>query len=290
MTAVANPLTAARGGILARSRLRITPDLVTLWIALAWLVVVLIAAVVPQAFSTADPTALDPAGAMRAPGVAGHPFGTDHFGRDIATLLAYGARTAMVIGISATVVGFVIGTLLGLVAGYAGGWVDMIVGRFIDMLMCFPGVLLAMIIAAGLGASMQNLIVAVGISAVPGFARIMRGQAMTVRSRLFIEAADSVGFGPWRILWRHLLPNALAPSIVMATVTVGVSIVAAASLSFLGLGARADVPDWGELLALGQPYLASAWWITTFPGIVLTLTVIAVSLAGDWLRDRFNVD
>ncbi|OCG76441.1 ABC transporter permease [Microbacterium sediminis] len=273
-----------------RRRRKVGPDLIVLSAALLWLAVVLVAAIVPAVFSSGDPTALDPAMALRAPGVDGFLLGSDHYGRDIVTLLAYGARMAVVIGLTATALGFAIGTLLGLVAGYAGGWLDMVIGRFIDMLMCFPGVLLAMIIAAGLGASTNNLIIAVGISAVPGFARVMRGQAMTVRSRLFIEAADSVGFSPWRILWRHMLPNALAPSVVMATVTVGTSIVAAASLSFLGLGVRSEIPDWGQLLALGQPYLSSAWWITTFPGIVLTLTVIAVSLAGDWLRDRFDVE
>lgn len=273
-----------------RKRRRFGPDLLVLAGALLWLAVVLVAAIVPAVFSSGDPTALNPAMALRAPGAEGFLLGSDHYGRDIVTLLAYGARMAVVIGLTATALGFAIGTLLGLIAGYAGGWLDMVIGRFIDMLMCFPGVLLAMIIAAGLGASTTNLIIAVGISAVPGFARVMRGQAMTVRSRLFIEAADSVGFSPWRILWRHMLPNALAPSVVMATVTVGTSIVAAASLSFLGLGVRSEIPDWGQLLALGQPYLSSAWWITTFPGIVLTLTVIAVSLAGDWLRDRFDVE
>lgn len=273
-----------------RRRPRFGPDVIVLGAALVWLAVVLLAAIAPGVFSSGDPTALDPAQALRAPGVDGFLLGSDHYGRDIVTLLAYGARMAVIIGLTATALGFAVGTLLGLVAGYAGGAVDMVIGRFIDMLMCFPGVLLAMIIAAGLGASTNNLIIAVGIAAVPGFARVMRGQAMTVRSRLFIEAADSVGFSPWRILWRHLLPNSLAPSVVMATVTVGTSIVAAASLSFLGLGVRSDIPDWGQLLALGQPYLSSAWWITTFPGIVLTLTVIAVSLAGDWLRDRFDVE
>lgn len=274
----------ARGGLS-----RLTVNGAVLAVALAWMAVVVVAALVPGLLARADPTALDPTKALAAPS-GDLPLGADHYGRSIAVLLVHGARTALVIGLFATVLGFVVGGTIGLLTGYVGGWVDMVVGRVMDMFMAFPGVLLALVVTAALGASTTNLVVAVGISVVPGFYRVMRGQVMSVRSRLFVEAARSVGFSPARILVRHVLPNALAPVLVLATVTVGTSIVLGASLSFLGLGPRTEVPDWGQLLAMGQPYLANAWWISTFPGLALTLTVIAVSLVGDWLRDRLDTD
>ncbi|WP_154794128.1 ABC transporter permease [Occultella kanbiaonis] len=260
-----------------------------LYASLAWMAVVVLAALIPGVLATEDPTVLDPARALQPPG-AGTPLGTEQYGRSVATLLVHGARSAMIIGLCATAFGMLVGSVLGLIAGYLGGWVDMVIGRFIDMLMCFPGVLLALIIAAALGSTTTNLILAVGIATVPGFARVMRGQVLTVRGHLYVEAARSNGFSPTRTVFRHILPNALAPSVVMATVSIGVAIVVAASLSFLGLGPRTEVPDWGQLLSLGQPYLANSWWISTFPGITLTLTVIAVSLLGDWLRDRLDVE
>ncbi|WP_159619739.1 ABC transporter permease [Ruania rhizosphaerae] len=268
---------------------RLSTSRVTFAVAVVWLAIVAAAALIPGLLGPGDPAALDPSQVLTAPGEQAL-LGTDHYGRSVLTLLVHGARTALVIGLAATALGLVLGGWFGLLAGYLGGWVDMLVGRVVDMLMCFPGVLLALVIASGLGASTTNLIIAVGISAAPGFARVMRGQVLSVRSRLYVEAARSMGFGSGRIIVCHVLPNALAPSAVLATVTVGTSIVAAASLSFLGLGVRSDVPDWGQLLSMGQPYLASAWWISTFPGVVLTLTVIAVSLVGDWLRDRMDSD
>lgn len=257
-------------------------------IALLWILAVLMAAVVPGLLAPDDPTRLRADRVLQAPGAT--PLGTDQYGRSVLTLLVHGAGTAMLIGLLSTLVAVVIGGALGLVAGYAGGVPDMLIGRLVDMLMCFPGVLLALVIATALGPTTTNLIIAVGIAAVPSFARVMRGQVLSVRSRLFVEAARSNGFGQTRILLRHVLPNSLTPIVVLATVSVGTAIVVAASLSFLGLGPKSDVPDWGQLLATGQPYLSSAWWISTFAGLALTLTVIAISLLGDWLRDRMDTD
>lgn len=262
---------------------------VTLGVSLAWMALILVAAAVPGLLTGDDPTALAPSRALQGPG-EGTLLGTDLYGRSVLTLLLHGARSAMIIGLFATLFGVLVGGLLGLVAGYFGGWTDMVIGRLVDVLMCFPGVLLALVIASALGATTTNLILAVGIATVPAFCRVMRGQVMSVRNRLFVEAARSNGFRQSRIVFRHILPNSLAPIVVMATVSVGTAIVVAASLSFLGLGPRTDIPDWGQLLAVGQPYLSGAWWISTFPGITLTVTVIAVSLAGDWLRDRLDVD
>ena len=288
--AVDPPVLADAGPVRRRmGRRTFSVNNVTLGVSMAWMAVILVAAISPGLLSGDDPTVLQPARALQAPG-EGTLLGTDHYGRSVFTLLHHGARSAMVIGHLATLFGVVVGGLLGLVAGYFGGWVDMVIGRLIDILMCFPGVLLALVIASALGATTTNLILAVGIATVPGFARVMRGQVMSVRGKLFVEAARSNGFRPGRIVFRHILPNSLAPIVVMATVSVGTAIVVAASLSYLGLGPRMDIPDWGQLLAMGQPYLSGAWWISTFPGITLTLTVIAVSLAGDWLRDRLDVD
>lgn len=275
-----------------RRRMRRPPlsvTTVTLTVSLVWMGVVLVSALIPGVLTSDDPAALQPTRVLQAPGT-GTLLGTDHYGRSVATMLVYGARSAMTIGLLATLLGMLVGGTLGLVAGYLGGWVDMLIGRLVDILMCFPGVLLALIIASALGATTGNLIIAVGIATIPGFCRVMRGQVMTVRSRLFVEAARSSGFRSSRIVFRHILPNAVAPAVVLATVSIGTAIVVAASLSFLGLGPRTDIPDWGQLLAMGQPYLANAWWVTTFPGITLTFTVIAVSLVGDWLRDRLDVD
>lgn len=271
------------------SRSRFSVNNITLGISLAWLSVVGVAALLPGVLTSDDPTALQPSRALQGPGEDA-VLGTDLYGRSVFTLLLHGARSALTIGLAATLFGALVGGLIGLISGYFGGWVDMLIGRLIDVLMCFPGVLLALIIATALGATTGNLILAVGIATVPAFARVMRGQVMSVRGKLYVEAARSSGFRPGRIVLRHILPNSLAPIVVMATVSVGTAIVVAASLSFLGLGPQTDIPDWGQLLSIGQPYLSTAWWISTFPGITLTVTVIAVSLLGDWLRDRLDVD
>lgn len=154
--------------------------------------------------------------------------------------------------------------------------------------MAFPGVLMALIIAAALGPTTTNLVLAVGIAAIPQFARVMRSQTMAVRGRLYVEAARATGLSQGRIILRHILPNAIAPIVVLATLTIGVAIVLAASLSFLGLGPHKDIPDWGQLLAMGQPYLSSAWWMSTFAGLAVTITVISISVLGDSLSDKFE--
>lgn len=288
MTAQAAPLrpVAVSAG---RSRWRaVSGSTVVTALAVGWLVVVVVSGLLPGLIAADDPTQVHAERALQAPGET--PLGTDQYGRSIATLLVHGAGTALTIGLQATVVGLVVGSLIGLLAGYVGGIVDLLIGRVVDVLMCFPGVLLALVITVALGPTRDNLVLAVGIATIPAFARVMRGQVLAVRGRLYVEAARSVGLSGSRILLHHVLPNATAPVVVLATVSVGTAIVAAASLSFLGLGPQSEVPDWGQLLATGQPYLANAWWISTFPGLVLTATVIAVSLLGDWLRDRLDLE
>lgn len=260
-------------------------------VAAASLVVAVVAAfaLVPGAIAPGDPTETD-AGAVLLPPGEGGLLGTDQYGRSIAALIVHGARVALAIGLLSVALAVVVGGLLGLVAGYFGGTTDTLISRVLDVMMCFPGILLALVIAAALGSSVRNLVLAVAAAFVPVFARVLRGQVMAVRGRLFVTAARSVGIRSRRILWRHVLPNAMAPVVVLATVSVGTSVVLAASLSFIGVGPRTTVPDWGQLLSTGQPYLGRAWWISTFPGVVITLTVIAISLLGDRLRDWLEAE
>lgn len=254
--------------------------------AILWIALIVLASLFPGLLAHGDVGGLHADRVLQRPGST--LLGTDQYGRSVAGLLVYGARGALVIGAAATFLALVLGGIIGLVGGYAGGVVDMIIGRLLDVLLCFPGVLLALIITVALGPTTGNLILGVGISAAPSFARVMRGQVMSVRSRLYVQAARSVGFRPSRLLFRHVLPNAITPVVVLATVSIGTAIVASASLSFLGLGPKHDIPDWGQLLAEGQPYLGTAWWMSTFAGLVITCTVIAVSLLGDWVRDRMD--
>lgn len=256
------------------------------WVAAAWILVVVIAGLVPGLLVSGDPAEAQADRVLQAPGET--MLGADQYGRSVLALLVHGARSAVLIGLGATTLALLVGTTLGLFAGYAGGWLDMVIGRLVDVLMSFPGVLLALVIAAALGPTTTNLVIAVGIAAVPQFARVMRSQTMTVRDRLYVEAARASGYSQPRIILRHILPNAIGPIVVLATLTIGVAIVLAASLSFLGLGPHQDLPDWGQLLAQGQPYLESAWWMSTFSGLAITLTVICLSVLGDALSDKFE--
>ena len=269
-----------------RRRRRTSVNTVIAWIAGLWIAVVVVAALIPGVLASGDVAAMNPQAVLQPPGET--PLGTDQYGRSVLGLLVHGARTAVMIGLTSTAIALVIGTTTGLVAGYMGGWVDMVVGRLVDILMSFPGVLMALIIAAALGPTIPNLILAVGIAAIPQFARVMRSQTMSVRDRLYVEAARASGFSQIRIITRHIVPNAIAPIVVLGTLTVGIAIVLAASLSYLGLGPLQEMPDWGQLLAQGQPYLASAWWMSTFSGLAITITVISISILGDALSDKFE--
>lgn len=279
--ALARPREPAR-----RPRRRRPP--VVLGVAAAWGAVVLVCCLVPQLLAPGDPLALHTDRVLQAPG-EGALLGTDQFGRSVLGLLVHGARQSVLIGVTSMLLSVLLGGGLGLLAGYVGGKVDLLVGRLIDVLMCFPGILLALIIAAALGPSTRNVVIAVGIGHAPAFARVMRGQVMSIRSRPYIEAARATGLSHRQIVGRHILPNSMAPLVVLATIEVGSAIVSAASLSFLGAGSSAGVPDWGRTISDGQPYLSGAWWITTSSGLALTLTVISLSLFGDWLRDRLDI-
>lgn len=256
-------------------------------LAIAFLALVAGWALVPRLFASGSPTAVNPVAALQGPSGA-YPLGTDQYGRSIYTELVYGARPALEVGLACTLLGGVVGSAIGIIGGYLGGWVDMLVMRLIDILLALPGLFLALIFIAALPRTLPNEILAISVSFVPIFARVLRGQALQVRSRRFIDAAVVTGVRRRAILWRHVVPNCLAPASVLAAVNIGVAIVVAASLNFLGLGPSEGVLDWGALIASGQGYINQDWWISVFPGVTVALLVISVSIIGDRLRDAME--
>ena len=217
-----------------------------------------------------------------------HPLGTDELGRDVLSRIVYGARVTLTIGICAVLVGAVIGLAIGIVAGYFGGWTDRVLMRLVDIQLAFPLVLFALLVVAALGPSLMNLIIVLGLTSWTNYARIVRGQVLGLREREFILSARAAGSGPMRTMVRHILPNVVTPALVVGTLELARVIVMDAALSFLGLGVQPPSPSWGRMLADGRTYINTAWWVVTFPGIAIALTVLSVNLMGDWLRDYFD--
>ncbi|NUU61811.1 ABC transporter permease [Paenibacillus agri] len=244
-------------------------------------------ALVPGWIAPYSPTEMNGAAILQAPG-GSHLLGTDYFGRDILTLVIYGSRDALIIGISAVLLGGGIGALIGAIAGYSGGFIDAVLMRLIDTLMTIPGILLALTVSAVLGPSKFNLIIAVSISIIPSFARVLRGQVLTIKNRTFIEAARSIGTSHLRILFSHIAPHAFSSLLVMGTIGVGSAILMGSGLSFLGLGSSEEIPDWGSLLSEGRSYISMAWWIATFPGLAITLLVVSINFLGDELQSAIG--
>jgi peptide/nickel transport system permease protein len=234
-----------------------------------------------------DPSAQVWERALGAPSVA-HWLGTDEFGRDVLTRIVYGGRISLAVGFLAVAIAAGVGVPLGLVSGYAGGRLDVAIMRVMDVLLAFPAILLALAIVGALGPGVRNAIIAVGVVAIPAFARVVRGATLVVRAQEYVDAARALGAGTARIAARHVLPNAAAPVIVQATLGVGTAILASAGLSFLGLGAQPPTPDWGGMLASGREFMLQAWWIATFPGLAIMATVLGFNLVGDALRDALD--
>jgi peptide/nickel transport system permease protein len=219
---------------------------------------------------------------------ANHPLGTDQFARDVFSRLLYGARISLTIGFVAVGISVTIGTLLGAIAGFLGGWVDSAIMRFVDMVISFPRLVLLIMIIALFEPSIFLIIAVLGLTLWPGTARIVRGEVLSLKEREFVQAAEALGYSKRRIISRHLIPNALGPVIVAATLGIGNTIVIEAGLSFLGLGVQPPTPSWGTMVADGRNNLLDAWWLATFPGLAIVFTVLAFNLVGDGLRDALD--
>jgi len=217
-----------------------------------------------------------------------HLMGTDRFGRDIFSRVLFAGQTSLPIGIVSVAIGVLFGVSVGLLAGFYGGWVDAISMRIVDLLLAFPGILLALAIIAILGGSLTNLMIAVGIAAIPDYVRITRGTVLSVKEREFILAARVIGCRGPGIMLRHILPNVVAPLIVLATLGMAAAIITGSALSFLGLGIKPPTPEWGNMLADGREFLQHAPWVAFFPGAAIMLTVLSINLLGDGLRDALD--
>jgi len=252
--------------------------------ALVILVLIIASAMLAPLLPMADPIQVDSPHALYSPG-SPYLFGSDQYGRDVFSRVIYGGRISLLVGPIAVIIALVPGVAVGLIAGYYGRWVDTLLMRIIDVMLAFPGILLALGVVAVLGPSLTSLMIAVGISTIPTYARLTRASVLTARENLYVDAARVVGAPDLEILLRHILPNVVAPIIVISTLGVGAAILVAATLSFLGLGSQPPTPEWGRMLSEGRQYLREQWWIATFPGLAIMLTVLALNVLGDGLRD-----
>lgn len=259
-----------------RARLRRLIARPTLLIALVWLALVVVAAVAPWVLAPGDPLSGVPADRLQPPSVA-HWFGTDQLGRDVYTRVVHGTALSLQAAGIAVAVGLAVGTLLGLLAGFLGRWIDAGVMRFADVLLAIPSLLLSLAIITALGFGTVNVAIAVGVASVASVSRVMRSEVLRVRTSVYVDAAHASGDRWSRVLFRHVLPNSAGPVLVLATLEFATAILAVSSLSFLGYGAQPPTPEWGALVAGGRDFLRNAWWLTTLPGLVIAITVLAAN-------------
>lgn len=217
-----------------------------------------------------------------------HPLGTDNLGRDVLSRIIYGSQVSLLVGICAVFVAGTIGVVLGLSAGYYGGWVDRIIMRIVDAFLAIPNILFMLVILSVLGPGLITLIFVLGFTGWVKYARVIRGEVLSVKERDYVRSARSVGASDVWIIAKHILPNVISSFIVISTLSVATTIIAEASLSFLGLGIQPPTVSWGGMLSDGRQYLATSWWVATFPGIAITLTVLGIIFVGDWLRDMLD--
>ena len=254
-------------------------------IGLVIMVMFVLAAALADGICRFSPLTVDSAHALSAPNVQ-HWMGTDSFGRDVWSRIIHGARISLAVGIGSTALGSSIGVMIGLASGYLSGWVDLVCQRVIDILQALPLLVLALVMSAALGPSLPNTIIAIAIPLIPTVARVIRANTLALRELAFVEAARSIGMSEMRIALRHVLPNTLAPLIVLATAQLGAAILTEASLSFLGLGIPEPYPSWGRMLSeSAAEYVRTAPWLVIFPGVAISLAVFGTNLLGDALRD-----
>ncbi len=248
-------------------------------------VAALAAAIAAPVLAPHDPVASDFAASLKPPGTPGHPLGTDQLGRDLLSRVLYGARIALFIGFCTVIVTAVVGGLVGLFAGFFGGWPGSVLMRVADVQLSFPFILLALTINAIVGLGLRNIIISLSAAGWVVYARVVRGQVLSVRQREFVQAAQALGVGRGRLLFRHVLPNVAPSVIILASLQFSQFVVAEAAISFLGFGVQPPTPAWGSMLSESRDFLYVAWWLAAFPGAALALTALGVNLLGDWLRD-----
>lgn len=251
----------------------------TLFILFLCIIAIAAPAIVPY-----NPIKIAPRDSLQPPS-SDHFFGTDTMGRDVFSRVIYGARYSLLLGLVAVAISGTLGTLLGLVSGYFGGRVDSLIMRIVDVGLAFPSILLALLIIAVIGSGLTSVTIAIGVSATPAFARLVRGCVLAVKETPFVEAARAIGASQSRILFRHVLPEVFAPVLTMATLRLAGAIFSASSLSFLGFGAQPPTPEWGAIVSAARHQLRAAWWISTFSGLAIMLTVLSINVLGDGLRD-----
>ena len=256
-------------------------------IGLAILMLLILSALFSDILTPYEFDKINPIKALRPPSLE-HPMGTDAFGRDQLTRIMHGGKVSLQVGMISVLIGGTFGILMGAIAGFFGGWIDEIVSRFIDIMLAFPSILLALAVVSVLGPDLYNLMIAVGISSIPAFARLVRSAVLSIKENDYIVAARSLGLTRARIVIVHIIPNIFASILVFATLEVATAILAGASLNFLGMGAKPPTPEWGLLLAESRDFFRRAWWLATFPGIAIMVTVISINLLGDGLRDTFD--
>ncbi|MBK8021762.1 MAG: ABC transporter permease [Chloroflexi bacterium] len=256
-------------------------------VAVAVMVLVILLSAGAPYLTTSDPVGRDAPNRLLPPSPT-NPMGTDELGRDVLTRVLYGGQISLQIGFLSVLLSVVIGVPLGLISGYAGGRVDNLIMRFMDLILAFPGLILAIWLVGLLGSSVTNVILAITVFSLPTYARLTRGATLSLQNAEYVVAAYSIGATPLRIVMYHIFPNIFGSLIVVATLSFSGAIVTGASLSFLGLGVRPPTPEWGALLAAGRSYMRNAWWISFFPGIVITVVVLALNIVGDGIRDALD--
>lgn len=256
-------------------------------VSLGLIILIIGVAILAPVISPYEPNEINLGASLQAPS-SQHLLGTDRMGRDILTRIIYGTRISLLVGVIAVGISGLLGVVFGTLAGYYGGYVDGVIMRIVDVLLAFPSILLAIALVAVLGASLFNIMLAIGVVNWVGYARVVRGEFLSLKNKEFVGAARAMGASTFRIIFKHMLPNCIAPIIVMATLGMAGAIITESSLSFLGLGVQPPTPSWGEMLNTGRQIIRQAWWVSTFPGVAIMLAVLSFNILGDGLRDALD--